>query len=306
MKLTGGSLKINELMEILKASYLESPPKTIYNYTLDEKLSNLYGKVYVDTNKKKVVIAFRGTKETSDWANNLIYASSSAYKLTPRYKTAKKMYDNALKKYKNFQFESIGHSQGSLLARLLSDKSINSIQLNPAYKAETLKDNEYIIRSSADAVSALTVPKKMINSVLYPSWTKEHMITIPAETNNPITEHKIDILNRLDQNKKIGRGGCKFEGGAKNQWFTHVKNYAKEKNISYACAISEASKTYKKIDKKEKEEQFRREQIILWNKAINRFMKRYDDDNDSLPLIQVNFNNRPKSFQEHLKKVSLN
>jgi hypothetical protein len=34
------------------------------------------------------------------------------------------------------------------------------------------------------------------------------MITIPAETNNPITEHKIDILNRLDQNKKIGRGGA--------------------------------------------------------------------------------------------------
>jgi len=118
------------------------------------------------------------------------------------------MYEAASKKYKNFQFESIGHSQGSLLARLLSDKSINSIQLNPAYKAETLKDNEYIIRSSADAVSALTVPKKMINSVLYPSWTKEHMITIPAETNNPITEHKIDILNRLDQNTKIGRGGA--------------------------------------------------------------------------------------------------
>ena len=209
MKVTGGSLKVDELMELLKASYLEQPNKTIYGFTVDEKLSNLYGKVYVDMNKKKVAIVFRGTKETSDWANNLIYASSSAYKLTPRYKTAKKMYDNALKKYKGFQVESIGHSQGSLLARLLSDKLINSIQVNPAYKAETLKDNEYIVRSSGDAVSALTVPKKMINSVLYPSWTKEHMLTIPSKTNNPITEHKIDILNRLDQNKKIGRGGCK-------------------------------------------------------------------------------------------------
>ena len=61
MKLTGGSLKINELMEILKASYLENPPKTIYNYTLDQSLSNLYGKVYVDMNKKKIVVAYRGT-----------------------------------------------------------------------------------------------------------------------------------------------------------------------------------------------------------------------------------------------------
>jgi len=224
MKLTGGSLRVNELMQLLKASYLKQPDKNIFGFTLDEKLSNLYGKVYVDMKKKKVVIVFRGTGNEnygSDWLNNLIYASSSAYKQTERYKTAKKMYDNALKKYKNFQFESIGHSQGSLLARLLSDKSINSIQLNPAYKAEPLKDNEYIIRSSADAVSALTVPKKMINSVLYPSWSKEHMITIPAKTNNPITEHKINILNRLDQNKKIGRGGCKKCG---NQNMTRAED----------------------------------------------------------------------------------
>jgi len=46
--------------------------------------------VYVDVNKKKAAIIFRGTKETSDWADNLVYASSSTYKLTPRYKTAKK------------------------------------------------------------------------------------------------------------------------------------------------------------------------------------------------------------------------
>ena len=81
----------------------------------------------------------------------------------------------------------------------------------------------------------------------------------------------------------------------------HCSTLAKVRSSS---AIPQAKLTYKKIDKKEKEEQFRREQIILWNNAINRFMKRYDDDNDSLPLIQVNFNNRPKSFQEHLKKVS--
>jgi hypothetical protein len=50
----------------------------------------------------------------SDWANNLIYASSSAYKLTPRFKTAQKMVNGASNKYKNYQFESIGHSQASV------------------------------------------------------------------------------------------------------------------------------------------------------------------------------------------------
>jgi hypothetical protein len=35
------------------------------------------------------------------------------------------------------------------------------------------------------------------------------MTYIPKKSFNPITEHKIDILERLDPNKKIGRGGNK-------------------------------------------------------------------------------------------------
>ena len=54
------------------------------------------------------------------------------------------------------------HSQGALLSRLLSDKALNSIELNSAYKAELMNDDEHIIRSNGDAVPALTVPKKFI------------------------------------------------------------------------------------------------------------------------------------------------
>ena len=37
---------------------------------------------------------------------------------------------------------------------------------------------------------------------------KNHYITIPAESNNPIKEHEITILDRLlDQERVIGRGG---------------------------------------------------------------------------------------------------
>ena len=43
------------------------------------------------------------------------------------------MVNGALKKYKNYQFESIGHSQDALLSRLLSNKALNSIEFNPAY-----------------------------------------------------------------------------------------------------------------------------------------------------------------------------
>jgi len=207
----GGSLKPQELKDFLQASYEKNAPKTIDNYILDDKLSNLYGKVYVNEALKKVVLAFRGTGMENlgtDWINNLIFlVSDPGYKLTPRYQTALKMYKEAIKKYKGFKFELIGHSQsGVIVNNLCSDKVRNCISLNPAYKNAYLKNNEYIIRSTGDVVSKMTVPKKALNSVLYPQWTKKHMINIENKTGNPITEHKVDILDRLNPNMIIGRG----------------------------------------------------------------------------------------------------
>jgi hypothetical protein len=157
------------------------------------------------------VLAFRGTGMENlgtDWINNLIFlVSDPGYKLTPRYQTALKMYKGAIKKYKGFKFELIGHSQsGVIVNNLCSDKVRNCISLNPAYKNASLKNNEYIIRSTGDVVSKLTVPKKALNSVLYPQWTAKHMINIKNKTGNPITEHKVDILDRLNPNMIIGRG----------------------------------------------------------------------------------------------------
>ena len=207
----GGSLKPQELKDFLQASYEKNAPKTIDNYILDDKLSNLYCKVYVNEALKKVVLAFRGTGMENlgtDWINNLIFlVSDPGYKLTPRYQTTLKMYKGAIKKYKGFKFELIGHSQsGVIVNNLCSDKVNNCISLNPAYKNASLKNNEYIIRSTGDVVSKLTVPKKALNSVLYPQWTAKHMINIENKTGNPITEHKVGILDRLNPNMIIGRG----------------------------------------------------------------------------------------------------
>ena len=209
--LKGGSLRVNELKSFLEASYNPDAPKQLLGYTLDEKLSNLYGKVYFNNDLKKVVVAFRGTVENSDWLNNAVYATnSSAYKLTPRFKEGQKMANKAVKKYKGYQIQNIGHSQAGLLAHLTNSKAVkNVIQLNPAYKDESLSNNEYIIRSSGDVVSALTVPKKMMNDLLYPNWTKSHMKIIPAQSTNPLIEHSLDILDRLDPNMVIGQGGAK-------------------------------------------------------------------------------------------------
>jgi len=55
MSMKGGSLKPPEIKMFLQASYEEKAPKELDDYTLDEKLSNLYGKVYVNEKLKKVV-----------------------------------------------------------------------------------------------------------------------------------------------------------------------------------------------------------------------------------------------------------
>jgi len=208
----GSGLVVAKIKDFLNASCDETPPEKIGEYMLDSELSNKYGKVYYSISKRKVVIVFRGTKELSDWSNNLIYGINvNAYKLTSRYKTAKRMYEKAKKKYKGYTSDLLGHSQAGLLVNLLLDKKdLDGISLNPAFKGETQGMNEYVIRSSLDPVSALKAPKNALNKILYPNWSKSHNITIPAKTSNPLTEHSIDILNRLPQDKFIGRmkGGC--------------------------------------------------------------------------------------------------
>jgi len=207
----GRGLKPTEIKDFLEASYQENSPTQINDYALDEELSNLYGKVYVNEKLKKVILAFRGTGMENlgtDWINNLVFlANSSAYKLTPRFKTALKMYSLAMKNYDKFTFELLGHSQsGVIVNNLCSNRVRNCISLNPAYKHANLKNNEYIIRSTGDLVSKLVAPKQIMNSVLYPKWSKNHMINIKDKTSNPINEHKVDSLDRLNPNMVIGRG----------------------------------------------------------------------------------------------------
>ena len=211
----GSGLKVAQIKDFLKASYEENPPHRIGEYQLDTQLSNKYGKVYFSISKRKVIIVFTGTNSLPDWRFNVVYGlNSSAYKLTSRYKTAKRMYDRAKKKYKGYKSDLLGHSQAGLLVNLLlNDKTdLDGIALNPAYKGERQAQNEYVIRSSLDPVSALKAPSNTINKVLYPNWNKTHNIVISAKTSNPLTEHSIDILDRLPQDKFIGRlkGGCAY------------------------------------------------------------------------------------------------
>jgi hypothetical protein len=57
----------------------------------------------------------------------------------------------------------------------------------------------------------------------------------------------IDSRNKvLEQLKPKSKSKPKTKSNGSNKWVEHVRAYAKANNISYACAISEASKTYRK------------------------------------------------------------
>ena len=69
-KISGNGLKVNEIKNSIQSSYLEEAPKNLLGYVLDEDLLNLYGKVYVNEELKKVILSFRGTGTEnlgSDW-----------------------------------------------------------------------------------------------------------------------------------------------------------------------------------------------------------------------------------------------
>ena len=50
-KLSGNGLKVNEIKKFIQSSYIEEAPKNLLGYVLDEDLSNLHGKVYIDENR---------------------------------------------------------------------------------------------------------------------------------------------------------------------------------------------------------------------------------------------------------------
>ena len=225
-------LKPNELMLLLQETYYITPePKNeVLGFILDMSLSKptkLQGLItcLVYVRDKHVVMAIRGTKNhagaatSQDWGYNFVLANSlDMYKQTDRYKLAETCLQNLLKKYpiSRYKVDIVGHSQSGMIVHLLSESYnvTNAISVNPAYKNITMNENEYLIRSSADVISALAIPKKMPTDLLYPNWSKRHIITIPAETSDLLEEHKTTILNRLEPNMQIGKGLHPIKGKA--------------------------------------------------------------------------------------------
>tara|TARA_R110000796_G_scaffold121155_1_gene235294 strand:+ start:1704 stop:2783 length:1080 start_codon:yes stop_codon:yes gene_type:complete len=187
----GKGLKANTFRALLESSYAGGDAA---GFTMDKELSTKSSKVYTHPSGQ-VVVAHRGTAGVLDWGNNAFYAIGGdfAYKLTSRYKEAKKVQQKAEKKYGAKQITTIGHSQGGLQAQLLGGNSKEIITLNKATRPQeaifgsSKKKNQYDVRASGDAVSLFRNP-----------FQKNKDETIKSNK-NPLAQHSTDILKGQDK-----------------------------------------------------------------------------------------------------------
>ena len=216
IKKKGGKIAINDLGVLLNESY-KSKDKTNKNinnkYELDEDLSTDKTKVYRDLINNDIKVVNRGTSDKRDILTDakLLFG----YKDKTRFNEARDVLNKVKSKYNDKTIDLLGHSLGSAVAEDLgNDERVkNVITLNKPttpldlFKKSKVADKQYDIRTTKDIVSMLQPLQKDTNDIV-----------IQSETNNLYTEHKIDVLNRLDQDKIIGTG-------LKNKKLQQLSNY---------------------------------------------------------------------------------
>jgi len=196
--LQGGKLSVSHLKGLLSASYSKKP-KSYLEYEVDKELSGQRVQVYKNPKTGQVIVSHRGTKGIHDIGNDLKYALGFDLKNTKRFKHGQDIQRKAEEKYGAKNISTIGHSLGSKLARDVGKHSKEVIELNPAYNIPDImkkkSDNTYSIRTKYDPVSFLVPLKK-----------DKNITTIKSKSLNPLAEHTVEVLDRIDPNTEIGAG----------------------------------------------------------------------------------------------------
>jgi hypothetical protein len=156
--------------------------------------------VYYNPETGEAHVIHRGTQGIVDWKNNIAYGLNN-YESTDRYKHAKKIQDEAEKKYGSKNINTLGHSQGAMVANKLGKNTKNIIAVDRPVNLRDLltktSGHTTDVRTKNDLVSYL-MPYQM-------KGNKSNLITIPSETRDPLYEHSTDRLDKLGD-ELIGHG----------------------------------------------------------------------------------------------------
>lgn len=201
----GGKISVENIKKFIQQSY-EPKLNDVDDYVIDNELSGQRAKVYKKKGTSEAVVVHRGTKGLADLGNDLKLALGFDISNTKRVKHAKEVQQKAEQKYGSQNVSTVGHSLGSNISSNVGQNSKEIINLNKAVLpndlGKTISLKETNIRSSRDVISSLLPFQK----------NKGKTITIENKSNNPLTEHSTDILDRLPQNQMVGEGFIKIGG----------------------------------------------------------------------------------------------
>ena len=214
-QLSGGKMNTKVMKRFLDASYDgKKAAQNIDGYIRDTSLSGDRVSVYHNPATGKAIVVHRGSQGIHDWGNNLRMAFGWNMSSTKRFKHAKDIQQQAENKYGKQNITTLGHSLGGKIASDVGQDSDEIITLNKAtgigqdaYKKDMgSKSNETNVRTTLDPVS--------IKGALSSDFT------IPSKSLNPITEHGVATLDRVDRD--VGKGaGRRVVGGTepyKGSW----------------------------------------------------------------------------------------
>ena len=191
----GRAISIGDLKTALDKSYSKTKVKTGFgDFQVDSDLTTKETQTYVNSKTGQVLVVHRGTQGLRDVFTDIAY-TATGYK-GKRFKDANKIQKQAESKYGAENISTLGHSLGSLVSSDVGSNSKEIINYNkPIIPWSRKRENEYNISTENDPFSWFHKPKK----------TEKH-IKIESNTVNPIQEHSINQLDKLENEMMIGIG----------------------------------------------------------------------------------------------------
>ncbi len=236
-KVSGGKIRVKDLHNLLNSSY-DNTQNDVPPWIVDKSLSTDETQVYTNNKTPQVIVVHRGTKTAKDWMTNtkLLFG----FKNDSRFKKAREIQRAAEQKYGVNNISTIGHSLGSSIATEVASPQVKEIitlnaPLTPLdlIKKKKVGPNIYNIRTKLDPVSIL---KNVSNN------NNKNDIVIPSTTINPLKEHSVNTLDRLDEDKLIGLGIKNMNKLKIRDLKLLIKNIKKQKKLK-DIKISNLNKT---------------------------------------------------------------